>query len=375
MINISEHVKDTRSRKWQITINNPKEKGYTHDKIKSILLNFKSLIYWCMSDEVGEKGTYHIHLFMFFNNVVRFSTIKNNFEGAHYEMAKGTCQQNRDYVFKEGKWENDKKKETNLFDTHEEHGIIPIERQGSRNDLADLYSMIKEGMTNYEILEENPNYIFNIEKIEGVRQMFREEKFKNTFRKLTVTYLYGNSGSGKTSSIMNKYGYSNVYRITDYSHPFDSYKGEDVIIFEEFRSSFKIQDMLNYLDGYPLMLPCRYNNKVACYTKVYVITNINFFQQYVSVQEEYEETFRAFTRRFTGGIWELYMDKDNNKYICNQSLAFKDKFILDKINCSNAPIDIENNDITLVPIDIMKEIKLSDGLLTPVDEQIDWNDL
>ena len=29
---------------------------------------------------------------------------------------------------------------------------MPIERQGARNDLADLYAMIKEGLSNYEIL-------------------------------------------------------------------------------------------------------------------------------------------------------------------------------------------------------------------------------
>ena len=80
---------------------------------------------------------------------------------------------------------------------------------------------------------------------------------------------------------MEKYGYQNVYRVTDYDHPFDSYKGQDVIVFEEFRSSLKIQDMLNYLDGYPCELPCRYNNKLACFTKVYIITNISFNQQYI----------------------------------------------------------------------------------------------
>ena len=47
---------------------------------------------------------------------------------------------------------------------------------------------------------------------------------------------------------------------------------------------------------------------------------------------------------------------------------------MDKINCTNAPIDIENNNIALVPIDVMKEIKLSDGFLTPVDEQVNWED-
>ena len=73
---------------------------------------------------------------------------------------------------------------------------------------------------------------------------------------------------------MEKYGYSNVFRVTDYIHPFDSSKNHSVIIFEEFRSSLKIQDMLNYLDGYPCELSARYNNKTACYLEVYIISNI-----------------------------------------------------------------------------------------------------
>ena len=97
--------------------------------------------------------------------------------------------------------------------------------------------------------------------------------------------------------VMEKYGYSAVYRVTDYSHPFDGYKGQDVIIFEEFRSSLSIGDMLNYLDGYPLELPCRYANKVACYTKVYMISNIPLEQQYRNVQVDNPETWNAFRRR------------------------------------------------------------------------------
>lgn len=96
---------------------------------------------------------------------------------------------------------------------------------------------------------------------------------------------------------MEQFGYSNVYRVTDYLHPFDGYKGQDVIIFEEFRTSFPISDMLNYLDGYPLELPCRYNNKYACFTKVYMITNIPLSQQYKTVQHESPQTWCAFLRR------------------------------------------------------------------------------
>lgn len=70
-----------------------------------------------------------------------------------------------------------------------------------------------------------------------------------------------------------------------------------MIIFEEFRSSLSIGDMLNYLDGYPLELPCRYANKVECYTKVYLISNIPLEQQYRNVQVDNPETWSAFRRR------------------------------------------------------------------------------
>lgn len=42
------------------------------------------------------------------------------FPKAHIEKAYGSSVQNRDYVFKEGeKWSKDKRRETNLSDTHE----------------------------------------------------------------------------------------------------------------------------------------------------------------------------------------------------------------------------------------------------------------
>lgn len=93
------------------------------------------------------------------------------------------------------------------------------------------------------------------------------------------------------------HGYERVYRVTNYKHPFDAYKSEEVIAFEEFRSSLPVSDMLNYLDRYPLSLPCRYNDKTACYTKVYILTNIDLLCQYEEVQRREPETWKAFLRR------------------------------------------------------------------------------
>ena len=107
---------DTRSRKWQVTINNPSEHGFSQKNIEYILNSNFKLDYWVMSDEIGECGTYHTHFFIYSQNAIRFSTIKKHFPVAHIEMARGTSQQNKDYVFKEGKHKN--KEDTNLKNTH-----------------------------------------------------------------------------------------------------------------------------------------------------------------------------------------------------------------------------------------------------------------
>jgi hypothetical protein len=281
----------------------------SHDSIKETLKAMTTVMYWCLSDETGEQGTYHTHIYFHCKSGIRFSTVQNKFYGANIQMARGTSEQNRDYVFKEGKWEKDKKAETNHRETHEEMGEVPIERQGQRNDISDLYDMIKTGYSNYDILEDSPQFMMQVDKIERVRQIVLEERYRTSRRKMEVTYVYGESGSGKTSSVMDKYK-DNVYRITDYEHPFDAYMQQEVIMFDEFRSSLKIQDMLNYLDIYPLQLPCRYNNKIACYTKVYITSNIRLKEQYKNVQEEQKETWKAFIRRIHN-VWII--DKSRRK--------------------------------------------------------------
>lgn len=290
--------KDTQSRKWQITINNPFEKGLHRNEIKEILSSLTSLIYWCASDEIGsEEGTYHTHIFIQSRSGIRFSTLRKKFPEAHFEMARGSAQQNMEYVSKTGKWKNDKKSDTSVSGTFEEWGELPVERPGRRNDLDDLYSMVKDGYSDYEILEVMPESLLNLDKIDKVRQVVRYEQFKDSFRNLDVYYVYGDTGTGKTRSVMEKYGFSNVFRVTDYNHPFDNYRGQDVVVFEEFRSSFTFSDMLNYLDGYPLELPCRYTNKYACYTKVFILSNVPLTQQYSGMQVDSPESWMAFMRR------------------------------------------------------------------------------
>ena len=285
------------SRKYLLTINNPVDHGYTHEQIRSILSEFPGLQYWCMCDEIGEQGTPHTHIYMVSANGIMFDTMYGKFYGAHIDKANGSNQQNRDYVRKEGKWQDDAKHETSLPDTFEEWGELPPDRTHKESQSEQIVQMIRDGMSNAEILTEIPTAYNKLTYIEQARQTLLHEENKNKWRNLDVTYLWGETGTGKTRSVMEKYGYSNVYQVTNYEHPFDGYQGQNVIIFEEFRSSLKIDDMLKFLDGYPLMLPCRYADKVACYTKVFIISNYSLEQQYPNVQQDNPRTWSAFCRR------------------------------------------------------------------------------
>ena len=294
-------------RKFQLTINNPEKHGFTHPRLKEILSQFPGTIYWCMCDEIGEQGTYHTHLYVVFKNSVMFDTIHKRFIGVHVEQANGTNQENRDYVRKEGKWLDDAKHETNLPDTFEEWGELPPDRTQRETQSQQIMDMLMDGKTNAEILAEIPGAYNKLNYIEQARQTLLEARYRDAWRNLEVTYLWGETGAGKTRSIMENYGYSNVYRVTDYAHPFDSYKGQDVILFEEFRSSLPLSAMLTYLDGYPVELPCRYTNKIACFTKVFLVSNIPLEKQYTNIQRDEPESWNAFRRRI-GSVMVLNRD-------------------------------------------------------------------
>jgi len=322
---------------YQLTINAPIEKGWTHEHILEVLRNnFKTLVYTCVADEQGSM--FHTHVFIVFASRVRFSMIKRYFEEAHIERCKGSVSDNVNYVKKTGKWENDdSKQEKKIEGTFEEYGTQPPDSKGKRSDMSELYQMVIDNMTNAEILAQNQDYILQIDKLDKVRTTILMEKFKETVRiDLEVIYISGATGTGKTRGVLEENGYSNVYRVTDYLHPFDSYACQSVIAFDEFRSSLKLKEMLLYCDIYPIELPSRYSNKFACYNKIYIISNWTLEKQYAEIQKEDKESWQAFLRRIHKVIYyeetgevivynsvKEYLERDNGFHTLNKEEQYR----------------------------------------------------
>lgn len=294
---MADNKSNTRARKWQVTINHPQEHNINHGTIHSLMQEI-SWKYYCLCDEVGEQGTPHIHLYFVCENAVRFSTVKKLFTSAHIEVAHGSSQENRDYIRKEGKYLNSDKKETNHIDTFEEYGELPLDKATKNESVSEqVLRMIQDGCSNSEIIQRFPSYGTKIQHLDRMRQTFLEEKFKNEWRDVKVTYIYGEAGTGKTRYVMDTYGYENVYKVTNYENPFDNYRGEPVLLLDEFYSSLLFNELLQYLDGYPCRLPARYADKIACFTKVFIISNISLKQQYKNIQYEQPQSWNALIRR------------------------------------------------------------------------------
>ena len=177
---------DSQSRKYLLTANDPIPKGLDHDKIIEILMGFKGIQYFCMADEQG--SCYHTHIYAVFRSPVRFSTIQKRFDSkVRIDTAYGDSATCRAYVAKEGeKWEGSDKQATRIEGSFYEWGEMPAEHQGARNDLTFLYEMVKEGYSNYEILENNPDFMLRLTDIERARQTIKSEENRNIFRELEV---------------------------------------------------------------------------------------------------------------------------------------------------------------------------------------------
>lgn len=295
---------NAQSRKWALVINNPLDCGLTHEKITEIMMLFLP-DYFCLADEIAQTGTFHTHIFIFSKSPIRFSTIKNRFPIAHIEKALGSAKQNRDYITKSGKWCNDEKSETSVSGSFFEYGNLPSEREENNPQMYKLIQQIKDGVKIVDIIDESPKLAFKVKDIDVLRQALLSDQYSQVMRNVETTYIYGATGTGKTRGIYQKHDPREICRITNYKQGkayFDSYTGQDVLVFEEYYSQIAIEEMLNYLDVYPLMLPARYSDKVACFTKVYITSNVPLLEQYKLVQHNQPETWKAFLRRINGVV-------------------------------------------------------------------------
>lgn len=290
-------IKQQQFRRVMITINNPLEKGLTREILKSKIQELKSTVYYAICDEIGAEGTPHCHIAIFFRSPVRWQTIQKKFEGGHIDILRGTPKEVRDYIMKEGKFALSEKKLTSVEGSFEEWGELPNNLQGKRSDLDFLYQQIKDGASDYEILEGNPQYLRHINLIDKARLAVAKEAATSEYRPVTVTYIYGNHGVGKTRFVLETY--DSLFRVTRYKHAYDNYARQSTVFFDSYYNGFPLSDLLQYTEGYTTELDCRYCNKLSNWDTVVIASTKPITDQYKDEQYNDRDAWRTFLRRVT----------------------------------------------------------------------------
>lgn len=259
------------------------------DSVNDYVMKLNHFRYTCWQVELGEKEhTLHIQMYINFDNPKDFKTVKKYFPTAHFEEARGTAKDCKDYCSKE---------DTRVRGPYEE-GTFTEER--ARTDYIGFFEMIKQGASNLEIKEAYPSlYMRERNKIDVYRQDELHNEYDLKLRTdLEVTYIYGAGGTGKSSYVVNKYGLANIFRTCRYKYgAFDRYDGQKILVLDEFDSSMPITELNEMLDIYPSTIAARYADRVSGFNKVYIISNLSLKEQYVNIQNEKPSQYTALCRR------------------------------------------------------------------------------
>jgi len=196
----------SRSRGWCFTINN-----YTNgdsDKVKK--LDAKYVV--CGIEKGDKEQTPHLQGYMYFDTLKSLAQVKKLLHRAHWEAAKGTGQQNKEYCSKEG----------NLLI---EKGDIPADKAKNLTDWAAIRQFCKEGR-----MEEIDDKTF-VQRYTTIRAIAKDyaqkcEPMPNT----TGEWWYGPSGSGKSKTARETYPDAYIKGVNKW---WDGYRNEEVVIIED----------------------------------------------------------------------------------------------------------------------------------------------
>ncbi len=242
----------------------------------------------CYAVAQKERGdeTHRIHwqAYVVFNNVVRLQTAINRFHRVwptcHVEQRMGNHNEAKAYCEKE---------ETRLTADDEEFGTGAgpfysgddsglAECAGERSDLKRCAEMISSGKSDVELCEEIPKVMLMYSKgIAALRQVLSQPAHKNVMRpNLDVTWIYGESGSGKTHHAWNLAGLD-AYNLPPFHARiwFDRYCGQTVLFMDNLttleKSNWTL--LMQILDKYPLTAEVKGGTVIALWEKV-IVTSI-----------------------------------------------------------------------------------------------------
>lgn len=299
----------------ELVVERPYFKNYETFKLYVEGLQVEGLKWSTGQVERGKKdNTIHLQFIVVFDDKhgKRFYTMKKYFPTAYLDKIKSrTNYEPMAYCTKE--------------DTRVEEPFCigtPTE-VGSRQDLDEFKMALKNGATNLELVENYFSVVvkIGINNLDAYRDVYLGAYYENNCRNVEVTFISGVGGTGKTKNVYKEFGFSNVFRISNYGKfAFHGYKSQKVVIFDEYNGQFSIDHFKEILDVHPFNVEVKNGQRVACYDKVFILSNYPFDELYKSEKEKNIESYKAFERR----IHHIFSVDSKGNYKREKETIFED---------------------------------------------------
>lgn len=218
----------SRARGWCFTLNNYLDRDIDYLRTPECRAKTTYLIYG--REIAPDTGTPHLQGYVRFNNAIGLNTASKWLTRAHFEIAKGTGEQNRTYCSKGGDFE--------------EYGSVP--KQGERNDIKVTKEIVNNGGTMPEVIEKATSY--QAMRCGELMMKYTKPPVRDPPK---VLWFWGPTGTGKTRTAV-EIGGDDFWISGDNLTFWDGYTGQKTIIIDDFRESFcSTSTLLRILDRYP----------------------------------------------------------------------------------------------------------------------------
>lgn len=218
-----------RFRAYCFVLNN-----YTDEEVENIKQT-EGTKYLIFGKEIAPTtGTPHLQGYVYFKEKKSMKVVHKIKGWARVALkdANGNADQNQIYCSKEA---------CDIF----ESGVKP--KQGERNDLIEIYSKIRKGTRVDDIIMENPDAYQR-----ASRAMDRlEDIVLRNKRRTEMTlgeWVFGPTGVGKSEYA---FAHSDIYVFPNDNGWWDSYKGQENVIIDEFRGQIPFNELLRMVDKHP----------------------------------------------------------------------------------------------------------------------------
>ncbi|ALE29537.1 replication associated protein [Lake Sarah-associated circular molecule 1] len=186
-----------------------------------------------------------------------------------------------------------KKDNTGIY----EDGVLSKSDQGKRNDMAEIFKMIENGADEADICRKYPGQFIRYHA--GITKAISLQ-FQKRVGDIEIYYIYGKTGSGKTSSVVKKEGEALYHTYDQDLRWFDGYKPSrhSAILIDEFNGSQKAVFYNKILDRYTPWVEVKGAKLRITAKRIYICSNYKL-KEVANTQGWSPEELEQFKRRVT----------------------------------------------------------------------------